>query len=258
MNTPMTHALDADTARRWISSWDAQQGTFFSDREERFAVVIDVLEHVLDRSDPLIVDLGCGPGSLSRRIHERIPDARIVGVDMDPLLLELARAAHGDWLTVHQIDLRSADWLELLGLERAPDAVVSSTALHWLDREPLEAVLSAAAAALATGGVIVDADQIAAGDEAGMAELEEEIARRTVARGHHVPGAHDWGQWWDAVVADPDLAPLVTEREGVDLTHDVKDHAALPSYLAALRRGGCTSAGTVWQVGDDRVVVGLR
>lgn len=50
----------------------------------------------------------------------------------------------------------------------------------------------------------------------------------------------------------------MSEREGVDLTHDVQDHAALPSYLAALRRGGCTSVGTVWQVGDDRVVVGLR
>src|SRR5699024_553104 len=86
-------SLDPADARAWIASWDAQQATFFTDREERFAVVVDVLETVLGRPDPLVVDLGCGPGSLAARIHDRLPGAAVVGADMDPLLLGLARAA---------------------------------------------------------------------------------------------------------------------------------------------------------------------
>ena len=258
MTTNRTAAptIDPATARDWIASWDAQQSSFFSDREERLEVVVDVLEEVLDRSDPLVVDLGCGPGSLARRIHDRLPEARVVGVDMDPLLLGLARAAHGDWLRVEQLDLRDPGWLDRLGLDRAPDAVVSSTALHWIDREPLEELIAAAAAGLAEGGVIVDADHIHDGPD-GLEDLESEVGRRAVARGGDLD-ALGWADWWSAVEAAPELAGPVAERGRVDLTHDVPDVARLDSYLRAMRRGGCSRAGTVWQVGDDRVVVGCR
>lgn len=255
-NTTATTTIDPATAREWIASWDAQQSSFFNDREERFAVVVDVLEEVLTRSDPLVVDLGCGPGSLARRIHDRLPRARLVGADMDPLLLGLARAAHGDWLTVEHLDLRDPEWLARLDLERAPDAVVSSTALHWIDREPLEQLITGAAAGLATGGVIIDADHIHDGP-GGLDELESRIGRRAVGRGHHEE-ALGWGDWWSAVEAAPELADLVAERGRVDLSHAVPDVARLDSYLGSMRRGGCTRVGTVWQVGDDRVVVGCR
>lgn len=257
MTTNRTRTTDIDpaTAREWIASWDAQQSSFFSDREERFEVVVDVLEEVLDRSDPLVLDLGCGPGSLARRIHDRLPGARVVGVDMDPLLLGLARSAHGNWLRVEQLDLRDPDWLARVDLDRAPDAVVSSTALHWIDREPLEQVIAATAACLAEGGVLIDADHIHGSD--GLEDLETEVGRRAVTRGGE-QGALGWADWWSAAESAPELAALVAERGRVDLSHAVPDVARLDSYLRAMRRGGCTRAGTVWQVGDDRVVVGCR
>lgn len=254
--TPVhTSPLDPADAHAWVESWDAQQATFFTDREERFAVVVDVLEAVTGRPDPLVVDLGCGPGSLAARIHDRLPGAVVVGVDMDPLLLGLARAAHGDWLAVHQVDLREPGWVDRLGLDRAPDAVVSSTALHWMERGPLRSVLSEAAAALAPGGVIIDADHIR---DADLPDLEDEIGRRSVARGGPHGGAHDWPGWWAAADSAPELAGLVAERGRVDLSHAVADEAHVVDYLEALRHGGCHRAGTVWQVGSDRVVVGLK
>lgn len=254
-STVQTSPVSGTDARAWLASWDAQQATFFADREERFAVLVDVLEATLTRPDPLVVDLGCGPGSLAARIHDRIPGARVVGVDMDPLLLGLARAAHGDWLTLHQLDLRTPGWLARLGLDRAPDAFVSSTALHWIEREPLTAVLTEAAAALAAGGVVVDADHIRVH---GLRELEHDVLQRAVARGEGDVEAHDWAGWWAAVDAAPELAALTDARGRVDLSHEVTDEALLEDYLDALRSGGCRRVGTVWQVGDDRVVVGLR
>ncbi|MDN5915253.1 MAG: class I SAM-dependent methyltransferase [Pseudonocardia sp.] len=38
-----------------------------------------------------LLDLACGPGSLARRAVRRFPGAEVVGVDFDPVMLELAR-----------------------------------------------------------------------------------------------------------------------------------------------------------------------
>ncbi|MGW4369495.1 class I SAM-dependent methyltransferase [Nocardia takedensis] len=82
--------LDAERARYWVRRWDRQQEHYMPDREQRFEVIGDVLIELLDRPDPLIVDLGVGPGTLSERLLRRIPEATVVGVDADPLLLGLA------------------------------------------------------------------------------------------------------------------------------------------------------------------------
>ena len=78
-------------ARTWLDRWDHQQELYMADREERFAVMADVIDAVIDRPDPLILDLGCGPGSTSVRMLDRLPGAEVVGLDADPFLLGLAR-----------------------------------------------------------------------------------------------------------------------------------------------------------------------
>ena len=40
---------------------------------------------------PTIVDLGCGPGGLFGPMRERHPDARVLGVEIQPMMLEAAR-----------------------------------------------------------------------------------------------------------------------------------------------------------------------
>jgi SAM-dependent methyltransferase len=39
-----------------------------------------------------ILDIGCGPGDLAARLAERLPGARIVGLDLSPSMVELARS----------------------------------------------------------------------------------------------------------------------------------------------------------------------
>src|SRR5215469_13543454 len=60
----MTATLDGLTASAWIDRWDAQQEVFMPDREERFTALIDAVAETAGREDPLVIDLGCGPGSL--------------------------------------------------------------------------------------------------------------------------------------------------------------------------------------------------
>lgn len=242
----------------WLRRWDDQQATFFTDREERFAVICDVLGHVISRPDPLVVDLGVGPGSLASRVLDRLPEAQIVGADMDPLLLGLGEAAYGErGLRLVHVDLREDDWLDRLRLDRAPDAFVSSTALHWLEREPLKRVVAGAAAALAPGGVFVDADHLYLGaGENDLDELARGVQDRAIER-RSQPG-EGWQEWWGQAAAAPELAALNRDRERTDLSHAVHDRPSVSDYLDALRAGGCREAGSVWQAGLDRIIVGLR
>lgn len=259
MTSMTTDRPTPEQARRWLQRWDDQQATYFTDREERFAVICDVLEESLSRPDPLIVDLGVGPGSLADRILARLPQARVVGADMDPLLLGLARVAYGsERFRVRQVDLRSDGWLEALGLDRAPDAFVSTTALHWMERDPLRALITQVVKALAPGGVFVDGDHLyVTPDRTGLDELTRKVAERAADRAGRSE-AEDWQQWWEAVRAAPELAGLLQARDETDLSHAVQDRPTVHDYLEALREGGCREVGQVWQLGDDRVVVGRR
>ncbi|MGY4719677.1 class I SAM-dependent methyltransferase [Naumannella huperziae] len=252
--------LSPDRARAWLDRWDAQQATFFADREERFAVIGDVLAHAIERPDPLIIDLGVGPGSLAARLLRRLPSAQVIGIDQDPLLLGLAEAAYrdefGGRFRAVTGDLGEAGWLDRLGLHRAPDAFVSTTALHWLDPTALRELLRTAAGALAPGGVFVDGDHLYERTDRFDALLREVGATARTRRGEQ-PG-EGWQEWWQAASEAPELAELWAARERTDLGHHVSSPATVGDYLAALREGGCAEVGQVWQCGDDRVIVGIR
>src|SRR5215475_12409752 len=144
--TAMT--LSSDTARTWIDRWDAQQQEYLPDREDRFTAIIDAVEENAARPDPLVLDLGSGPGSLAVRLLRRLPRATVVAIDADPLTLALGRAAYGEiaGLEFRDLDLRTAGWSAGLQLDRQPDAAVSTTALHWLTQPALAALYAELAA----------------------------------------------------------------------------------------------------------------
>ena len=85
-----------EVAAAWIARWDAQQTRYIADREERFAVIGDVVTRAVgDSLAPVVLDIGCGPGSLAGRLAHRLPHAVLLGVDVDPLLLALGRTRYG-------------------------------------------------------------------------------------------------------------------------------------------------------------------
>ncbi|MCZ9337951.1 class I SAM-dependent methyltransferase, partial [Streptomyces sp. TRM76130] len=143
------------TAAMWVERWERQQRRYAVDREERFTVIADVVEHstVTAGHRPLLLDLGCGPGSLSARLARRMPDAEIVAVDMDPLLLELGRTHHSDAARYVDTVIGADGWTEVLELRRGVDAAVSTTALHYFDEPTLLGTYRAVADLLRPGGV---------------------------------------------------------------------------------------------------------
>ena len=247
---------------QWISRWDSQQQWYMPDREERFTVLIDAVEAGAGRDDPLVLDLGCGPGSLTVRLLDRMPAARVVAVDTDPLLLALGRAAYGGraGLRFADQDLRSPGWAAALNLERPADAAVSTTALHWLDVAQLRAMYAELATVLRPGGLLLDGDHLKE-DEAAvpvLAGLADAVSERAARRSTSAHAVHreDWKAWWEAATTDPDLAGPAAERDRRRLTedHHSSESVLLIQHVAALRAAGFAEIGTLWQYGENRVL----
>lgn len=241
----------------WLERWDAQQRTYVPEREERFAVIADVVKTAVgDR--PRVLDLGCGPGSLSVRILDRLPGASVVAVDADPVLLALGRGAVGarpglSWLDA---DLRSASWVSALP-GGSYDAAVSTTALHWLPATGLPSFYASVAAVLRPGGVFVDGDHFGFSEPAlsGLAKGLQSVWEQRAP----VPPAESWEDWWAALRGEPALASAFAEREQRRHEHPRSDESdRLVSHVSALRAAGFCPVDTVWQRGTDRVLVGLR
>jgi SAM-dependent methyltransferase len=263
---PSSTELAPAAARDWIGRWDRQQEVYLPDREDRFTALIDAVEAGTGRPDPLVVDLGCGPGSLAVRLLARLPQATVIAVDADPVTLALGRAAYGDTpgLRFLDVDLRAPGWAAGLSLDpgRPVDAVVSTTALHWLTAAELQELYQAVASLLRPGGLFLDGDHLRL-DEASepvLARLDRVLEEREDHRRFPdgYPGREDWQQWWQAIAADPALAGAVAERERRTVGHHGPEGARLSVHAGALRAAGFAEVGTLWQRGSNRLLAAVR
>jgi SAM-dependent methyltransferase len=263
---PELTELDPAAARDWIARWDRQQEVYLPDREERFAALIDAVEAGAGRPDPLVIDLGCGPGSLAARLLARIPAATVIAVDADPVTLSLGRAAHAGapGLRFLDIDLRAPGWAAGLGVEPGQvDAVMSTTALHWLTAAELGELYRVLASLLRPGGLFLDGDHLRLDETRNPAlarldrALEEAEGRRRFPGGH-AGRAEDWRQWWQAAAADPALADAAAERERRTVHHHGPEGALLAVHTGALRAAGFAEIGTLWQRGSNRLLAAVR
>jgi SAM-dependent methyltransferase len=265
--------LDRDTARNWIDRWDRQQEESLPDREDRFTALIDAVEEGTGRPDPLVLDIGCGPGSIGVRLLNRLPGATVIGIDADPVSLALGQAAYPDLpgLRFTDLDLRVPGWSARLGLpprdprdpraSRPADVAVSTTALHWLPEPDLRAMYAELATVLRPGGLVLDGDHFSleAKESPTLARLDLALRRREDQR--RFPGGHveSWSGWWEAAAADPALAAHVAERKRrhVDSGHHGTESNQLATHVEALKAAGFAEVGTLWQRGDNRLLCGV-
>ncbi|GAA2511101.1 class I SAM-dependent methyltransferase [Pilimelia columellifera] len=248
--------MDTNTARAWLARWDAQQEHYIADREERFTVIADlVASATANQPQPSVVDLGCGPGSLSTRLAERLPKATIVGVDTDPLLLALARSAHPDarWVDA---DLTAPGWPAVAGLADPIDAAVSTTALHWIAEDDLAGIYRELADLIRPGGIFVNADHLY-DEQSTVGDLAEAISEARAERAG-VTANENWESWWAAAAADPELAGLVAERERHTNSGHTGNRLSAAGHARLLRAAGFAQVGVVWQYGNDTVLAAVR
>jgi SAM-dependent methyltransferase len=256
--------LDQAAAQRWIDRWDAQQQAYMPDREERFTALVDAAEAGTRRPDPLVLDLGCGPGSLAARLLDRMPAATVVAIDADPLLLALGRAGYGErpGLRFADLDLRTPGWAGALGLGRPADIAVSTTALHWLRRPALRAMYAELATVLRPGGLLLNGDHLTEDEAVApvLARLDRALTEQAEQRAPVGGRAEGWKGWWQAATADPVLAGPAAERARRRLSedHHGSESIRLAGHTGALAAAGFTEVGTIWQHGENRILAAVR
>jgi tRNA (cmo5U34)-methyltransferase len=192
------HAAEYDALRRrLVPAYDDFYGT-----------AVEALE-LVGRPLQRVLDLGAGTGLLARRVAAAHPSAELVLVDGAPAMLEEAKAALGDRARYVVGDLADplppGEW----------DAVVSALAIHHLPDTGKRDLFGRVAAALAPGGVFVNAEQVA-----GPSPFFDDLYARWHEASARAAGSDD-AEWRGA-----------EERMSLDLT------AGVEAQLAWLRAAG--------------------
>lgn len=240
----------------WQESWDRQQEAYLPNREERFAAMLDAVEAVAG-PEPRILDLAGGTGSISLRARRRFPGGTTTLVDVDPVLLAIARDSLDARATVVSANLRTPSWSS--AVQGPFDAVLTATALHWLPGERVAALYGEVRDLLRSGGVFVNADHMPDEGLPGLTERLEDLARARREARYATGAVLSWEAWWDHVAKDPILGPLVGERAAIfaDREHTEWD-PTVTWHLSALRAAGYSEVGIVWRGAEDAAVTGIR
>ncbi|MFS4093346.1 methyltransferase domain-containing protein [Streptomyces sp. AF1A] len=241
----------------WQESWDRQQEWYMPDREERFRIMLDMVEALVGTA-PRVLDLACGTGSITARLLARFPRATSTGVDLDPALLAIARGTFegDDRVRFVTADLKDPDWPAKLPYD-SYDAVLTATALHWLHSEPLAALYGRVAELVRDGGVFMNADHMIddSTPRINAAERAQRHARMDRAR---ASGALDWAQWWQLAAQDPVLAEPTARRFEIYGEHADGDMPSPAWHARTLLAQGFAEARPVWCSPSDTLLLALK
>ncbi|HKP33185.1 MAG TPA: methyltransferase domain-containing protein [Sphingomicrobium sp.] len=179
----MSHA--AISTSKWDAADYARVGAFVA---ELGVAALDLLD---PQPGERILDVGCGEGTLTRKILER--GATVLGIDNSPEMIAAARAKGVDALQLPAEDMQF--FAEF-------DAAFSNATLHWVLHK--EQAARAIFRALRGGGRFAGE----MGGEGNLAKLREALDEELIIRGYAPPvEASNW-------YASPDEFAAVYEAAG--------------------------------------------
>ena len=160
-----THPATAAPDQRGVSAapdatpgdWQRRVARAFSRAAPRYrelaraqmAMAETLWPHLPDHAER-ILDLGCGPGDLTRRVAERYPDASVLGLDLSAAMLAQARQEASPHPRATACAWVCADAQALPLADASLDLAISNLAIQWCP--DLEQVLAELHRVLAPGG----------------------------------------------------------------------------------------------------------
>lgn len=239
--------------RSWFARWEAMQNCYVPRRIERFDFML-TLPGFPREAELRILDVGCGPGSLSFLALRHFPNARILAVDFDPVLLamgqQIAEKSFGR-VEFERVDIREPGWWKPHDGEF--DLVVSATALHWLSPEHLAQTFQHIFEVLTPGGWFFNSDHVASGDPPTQSSYRE-MLQKTREAASSATGADDWNGFWESLghaVGRLDLAKL---RDVNHFWEGTDDGQPKEFHLSALRQSGFEQIEAYWQELGEAII----
>ena len=114
----------------------------------QYKVSLDIFCRIVEKKNAGVLELACGPGNITRYLLEQRPDFKILGTDLSPNMLELARQQNPG--SIFQLmDCRDIDTLNATF-----DAIMCSFALPYLSKEEAIKLIADAAMLLTEKGAL--------------------------------------------------------------------------------------------------------
>src|SRR5579864_2799123 len=112
------------------TDWDAQR--YHRVAQPHAAWGASVLDRLVLRGDEVVLDAGCGSGTVTAQLLERLPNGRVVALDLSPAMLAEARTSLAAFAP--RVSFVQANLLEIdQAIEPASaDAVFSTATFHWV------------------------------------------------------------------------------------------------------------------------------
>jgi len=197
--------------------WDS--ATYHKVSEPQFAWGLKLIETLALCGNEVVLDAGCGSGRLTAELLKRLPEGRVIAVDLSENMLRSARELlephYKDKITFLHSDLRE------LKIKSEADVVFSAATFHWIpDRGRMFKRLFAA---LRDSGRL-----IAQSGAAGSLSRFWEIANEAIAGEPFAEHLRDFKRQQDYL--DPDLTASELREAGFrDI--DVSVHDAPVQFL---------------------------
>jgi trans-aconitate methyltransferase len=210
----------AASTSKWNAADYARVGGFVA---ELGAAALDLLD---PQRGERILDVGCGEGTLTKRIAER--GATVTGIDDS---LDMIRAAHENGVDALVVD--AAD----MNFDEEFNAAFSNAALHWIPQK--EAVASGIFRALKPGGRFAGE----MGGEGNIARLREALDTELVIRGYVPPS--ESSNWYPS----PEEFAAVYEGAGFEqvdarlIERPTPLEHGIAQWVTTFRRGWLDRAG---------------
>jgi trans-aconitate 2-methyltransferase len=107
-------------------AWDPDRYLVYAD--ERGRPFVDLLHRIDAEAPGHVVDLGCGPGTLTSLLAARWPGADVLGVDSSPEMVARARSAEVEGVRFEAGDVRT--WQP--DPAAVPDVVIANAVYQWV------------------------------------------------------------------------------------------------------------------------------
>ncbi|MEO3772025.1 class I SAM-dependent methyltransferase [Micromonospora sp. B9E7] len=233
--------LDPTQIVRWREAWSQVMAGFVPHLASLEETLCRVAEAVGGRAPGRVLDLGGGPGLLAERMARRWSDAEITLMDIDPVLLALARGALTGEVRALEGDLSTSGWVDRAG--GGYDLVTVVMTLHYLPLAQVRAFYDDARRCLTPGGLLIVADLM---PDEGLPSLMGALNPAP----NEAAAELAWAQWWSDIREMDVLRPLLAQREAIFGTRLPAEFTAPASWHATTaREAGFDQAGILWRCG---------
>ncbi len=108
----------------------------------------DLFCQQIEVKNPSVLELGCGPGNITRYLLNKRPDLQILATDIAPNMIELAKR------NVPQAKFKIMDVREMDQLTEKFDAIIAGFCLPYLSAEDVAYLIRSAKTLLHPGGTL--------------------------------------------------------------------------------------------------------